>query len=405
MTFWKGRMPRGALGVGEVTADDDGAARLDAQQIGIGDGDGTDAAGQLGVVQVRRGGVLQIGPGKRREAARGGALRPQGHLRVHEHVVDEPLHAVGRQGLEVLPGREPPGLPLHVGQGADEQHAPAALADGLHDARDQQVRDDGGEQRAGPEHDEVGLADGLAGRLVGARRPAVLGGEPYRLQGRTRMAGHSLAVEHAPILGTGRQHHMIQGGGVHVPLGVHEPLADGDGLGERPAGIFQSREQKIAQGVVAGHGEAVLQRPHQRIGRVLGEGHKALADVAGGRGVGLFPQHAGASAVIGHGHHRTRLHAQRQQGANGHRGARAAADDHGAQGPVALVQAAQVRQGALQGREGRRGRRVHAEGVGFADRHGPTRPFGRRHARPARCRSLPARPCRARPAAGRDGPR
>ena len=121
-----------------------------------------------------------------------------------------------------------------------------------------------------------------------------------------------------------------------MPLGVHQPLADGDGLEERPGGVFQRGEQEVPQRVVAGHGEAIFERPHERVGGVLREGDEALADVAGGRGVGLFAQHAGA----------------------------AAADDHGAQGPVVGVQAAEVRQGALQGREGRRGGRVNPKGVG-----------------------------------------
>ena len=233
----------------------------------------------------------------------------RGHLRVHEHVVDEPLHAVGRQRLEVLAGRQPPRLPLHVGQGAHEQHAAPRGADGLDDAGDEQVRDDGGEQRPRAQHDEVGLADGLKRRLVRARRPAVLGGEPHLRKRRLGMAGHGLTVQNAPVLGLGRQHHVVQRRGIHVPLGVHQLLADGDGLGKRPRRIFQRGQKEVAQSMVAGHGEAVLERPHKRVGGILRKGHEALADVAGRCDVGLLAQNTGAAAVVGHGHDGARLHA------------------------------------------------------------------------------------------------
>lgn len=67
-----------------------------------------------------------------------------------------------------------------------------------------------------------------------------------------------------------------------MPLGVHQPLTDGDGLGERPGGVFQRGEQEVPQRVVAGHGEAVFERPHERVGGVLREDDEALADIAGG---------------------------------------------------------------------------------------------------------------------------
>ena len=123
------------------------------------------------------------------------------------------------------------------------------------------------------------------------------------------MAGHGLTVQNAPVLGLGRQHHVVQRRGIHVPLGVHQLLADGDGLGKRPRRIFQRGQKEVAQSMVAGHGEAVLERPHKRVGGILRKGHEALADVAGRRDVGLLAQNTGAAAVVGHGHDGARLHA------------------------------------------------------------------------------------------------
>ena len=49
-----------------------------------------------------------------------------------------------------------------------------------------------------------------------------------------------------------------------MPLGVHQLLADGDGLGKRPRRIFQRGQKEVAQSMVAGHDEPVLEDVYKR---------------------------------------------------------------------------------------------------------------------------------------------
>ena len=150
--------------------------------------------------------------------------------------------------------------------------------------------------------------------------------------------------------------------------------------GNDPVASSSAARQEVAQSVVTGHGEPVLERPHKRVGGILREGHEALADVAGRRDVGLLAQNAGAAAIIGHGHDGARLHAQGEQRPDGDGSAGAPADDHRLQRTGVLIQRPQVRKRAAQGRERRRGRRIDAEGLGallYAG-HLATLPFRRR---------------------------
>ena len=124
------------------------------------------------------------------------------------------------------------------------------------------------------------------------------------------MAGHGLTVQNAPVLGAGPT--TPRGPSVE---GYTCPWASTSfsqmamASGNDPVGIFQRGQKEVAQSMVAGHGEAVLERPHKRVGGILRKGHEALADVAGRRDVGLLAQDAGAAAVVGHGHDGARLHA------------------------------------------------------------------------------------------------
>ena len=117
MTFWKAsRSAKGECHVGcsastRLRLMTMGPPGLDGEHIGVGDGDGTHPLDELVVVQVARGSVLQLGPGDGREAARGGAFGAQRHLRVHEHVVDEPLHAVGQSAPRSARGPSAPTSP------------------------------------------------------------------------------------------------------------------------------------------------------------------------------------------------------------------------------------------------------------------------------------------------------
>ncbi len=193
------------------------------------------------------------------------------------------------------------------------------------------------------------------------------------------MAGDSLPLDDGPVARFRRKRHMGKRGRVHVPARVEQLLADGDRLGERPAGVFERDEHEVAERMVARYGEAVFECSRERVGRVGRHGSDALADVAGGRDVGFLAQDAGRAAVVGHGDHGARLHPEREERADGHGGPGAAADDDGAQfaRAVALDRADEGKVAKRSERRG--GRRVLREGAFL--HHGPTSPPGARRAR------------------------
>ena len=252
---------------------------------------------------------------------------------MHQHVIQQPARAVVHERLHVLARGETPGLPLHVGKRAHEQRGTLRRADRIHHAGHEQVRDDGREQRARAQNDEVGLADSLERRLVGHH--LVRGAQAHPLERRARMAGHGLPLEGAAVARASRERHAIERGGIHVPPRIQQPLADGDGLGKRPGRILERRQHEVAQRVVASEREAVLERVGQRVVRVRSHCGDALAHVARRRDVGFLAQDAGGAAVVGHGDDGARIQSHGQKRAYGHGRAGAAADDDDAQALVA----------------------------------------------------------------------
>ena len=109
--------------------------------------------------------------------------------------------------------------------------------------------------------------------------------------------------------------------------GMEQVLADLYCLGEGIRRVLQRGEQKVSQSVVVCELETVLEGLGHGVIGVCGEGGKALAHIARRRGAGFLAQDAGRSPIVGHGHHRRGLDAQREQGADGNGRTRAAADD------------------------------------------------------------------------------
>ena len=101
-------------------------------------------------------------------------------------------------------------------------------------------------------------------------------------------------------------------------------LAERTGLGRKRG------KQEIAQRVVVGKGETVLESAGQRTRRVGRHGHEALADVAGGHHAHLLADDARGAAVVGHGNDCRDEAAGCTQGANRIGLSRAAADGDGA---------------------------------------------------------------------------
>ena len=73
-----------------------------------------------------------------------------------------------------------------------------------------------------------------------------------------------------------------------MPLRVEQTLANGNRLGKRSAGVFKGREHEVAERMITRDGEAILERPHQRITRILRESRDAFANIAGRGDVGFL---------------------------------------------------------------------------------------------------------------------
>ena len=144
------------------------------------------------------------------------------------------------------------------------------------------------------------------------------------------MARDRLALEQLTTARLRSERDVGQRRGVHMSPRVEHALAHGNGLGERPARILERNQHQIPEGMVVRNGETVLECAGERVFRVARHREDAFAHVARGRHVRFLAQKAGRAAVVGHGHHGARFHAKREQGSDGNRRARTAADDDGA---------------------------------------------------------------------------
>ena len=144
---------------------------------------------------------------------------------------------------------------------------------------------------------------------------------------------------------------------------VEHALAHGNGLGERPARILERDQHQVSERMVVRDGETVLERTGERVFRVGRHREDAFAHVARGRHVRFLAQKAGRAAVVGHGHHGARFHAEREQRSDGNRRARASADDDGVELVAAGSTGRAGQRQIAQRREGRGRRGILDEGT------------------------------------------
>ena len=280
---------------------------------------------------------------------------------MHEHVIEKAAHAVVEQRLDVLAGAQMERLALYVGQTADEHRRALRFADCLDNARHKQVRDDGREQRAGAEHDKVSRADGIERWSVGFDR--ALASKNDARERDIGMACDRLALEQFAAARLRSERDVGQRRRVHMPPRVEHMLAHGNGLGERPARVLERDQHQVPEGMVVRDRETVLERAGERVFRVGRHRKDAFAHVARGRHVRLLSQKAGRAAVVSHGHHGARFHAEREQGSDGHRRTRTAADDDGAKFVAAGSTSRAGQRQIAQRRESRGRRGVLDEGT------------------------------------------
>ncbi len=213
-----------------------------------------------------------------------------------------------------------PGLALHVGQTAHEDGVGAVVFAGagvlyrLDHAGHEQVGDDGGEQRARPQDDEVGLAYGVEGGRVGGR---VCRRQGHVAHGGGRVAYAGLAFEHLALRRHARQRDVGQRRGVDMPARVEQALAHAYGVGKRSGLGGHGREDEVSQRVVVEVVEAVPEGARHDAVVVGRHGAYALAHVSRGDHAAARAQDARRAAVVYHRDDRGHVAAHVEQGAYG----------------------------------------------------------------------------------------
>ena len=209
--------------------------------------------------------------------------------------------------------------------------APGAAATAVGDLGHRQVRQDAGEEAARPQQHQVGLGDRLERRRVGRRAPA-----PARPAGRRRRRRRSASRRRRAC----RRRARPRARTCASVEGSTRPL------------IFRTREHSwIARSKLPVTSESAARkrlpnewpvrspsakrcwksRAEQRL--VVGQGHQAVADVAGRQHAQLPAQPARRAAVVGHRDDRRQVHRRALEAAQQRRQPRAAAE-RGDPGPA-----------------------------------------------------------------------
>ena len=176
-----------------------------------------------------------------------------------------------------------------------------ALADGVSDAADKEIRNDARIEAPRPDHDDIGVADGLHALRQGRR---TLWDQPDLADAGIvdlfRVEDLALTEHAAAVVKLRLQPHILIGHGQH-PAGdgqdVPHPV---DRLVKRAGNAVHGRQEQIAEALPreATLGEAVVQQLAHRLFRV-GQRQNAAPDVAGRQHAEILAQRAGASVRVG----------------------------------------------------------------------------------------------------------
>src|SRR5712692_7949981 len=170
--------------------------------------------------------------------------------------------------------------------------------DGAGDFRDEEIGQNAGVERAGPEKNQVGLPDSFDG--PGERADAARGKLEF-LDGRAAGGDAGFAVNGAAVFERGDEMNVRKSRWKNAAADGEHFAADADGFGEIAGDMRERGEEKIAE-IVAGEAatrvETILEEAAEK-GFVFRKSHHAVADIAGREDAVFAAQAAGASAVIG----------------------------------------------------------------------------------------------------------
>lgn len=284
---------------------------------------------------------------------------------VDQHDVDEPLAGVLPDRLEVIQQAQVVGFPRLGHQIRDQHRGRRAAPNGCTNAGDQEIGDDRGVQRAGPEHDQVGVLERFdrGGEGVGVGRVEDELGQSLAGKADRRLALVLFARNSTPA-----QLKVAAEACRQDSAANREDLLCGfDRLVEVPGYPCDGGQEEVAEGV-AGEALAGLEAELEEAGEqvlVVGQRDQTVADVARRQQPQVAAQPPGGAAVVGN------RDDAGQIGDLGADPALQAGEQRGQPGAAAQGDDAQTGGGTARGR-GRNGRPVSRAG-GRAARRRPQR--------------------------------
>src|SRR5712692_4133688 len=233
-----------------------------------------------------------------------GAVAP-GHVGRHGLAIgDDPIDDSARDVLlyraKMIAKRVASGFARLSHQIGDIHARSLGSGDGAGDFRNQQVRENAGVERAGPEKNQVGLLDGFDG--PGERAHAARGKLEF-LDRRAAGGDAGFAVNGAAVFERGDEMHVRKGGRKNAATNGENFAANADGLHKIAGDVRQRGEEEITEIVAdeaASRVKTILEQAAEK-GFIFRKSHHAVADIAGREDAILAAQPAGAAAVIGDG--------------------------------------------------------------------------------------------------------
>jgi hypothetical protein len=242
-----------------------------------------------------------------------GALRAiaAGHVGRHrlaigDDPVDHTVRNVFLDGAEMI-GKSVAGGFAGLGhQIGDVDARGFGFGDGAGDFGNEEIRENAGIERAGPEEDEISLFDRFDG--LGKRAHAASGKAEFLDRGATG-SDASFAVDDAAVFERGDQVNVRKCRREDAAADGEDFAANADGFGEVASDVGERGEKKIAEIVAdetAARVEAVLKEAAKK-GFIFRKCDHAVANVTGRKNAVFPADAAGAAAIIGDGDDRRQI--------------------------------------------------------------------------------------------------
>ncbi len=224
-------------------------------------------------------------------------------LAIGDDPVDHTVRNVFLDGAEMIGERVAGGFAGLGHQIGDVDARRFGFGDGAGDFGDEEVRENAGIERAGPEENEISLLDSFD--RPGKRAHTASGKAEFLDRGATG-GDASFAVDDAAVFERGDEVNVRKRRREDAAANGEDFAANADGFSEVAGDVGKRGEKKIAEIMAdetAARVETVLKEAAKK-GLIVREGDHAVANVAGGENAVFPADAAGAASVIRDGHNR-----------------------------------------------------------------------------------------------------